>query len=114
MEDKSESTSVCSRLFQSCVVGVAVPDPETFRKWCKQRLDIEGEISELCNKPVSCCNDHICLPYVFRISELCLMHFLSFQEVKKAVLRELTDLGKEAGLVSFEQVSRDFRKLYRG
>ena len=41
-------------MFQSCVVGVAVPDPETFKKWCKQHVKIEASIPELCKNKVSC------------------------------------------------------------
>ena len=38
---------------QSCVIGVMVPDPETFSKWCHEKLDTNGMgISELCKNLV--------------------------------------------------------------
>ncbi|XP_066499414.1 long-chain-fatty-acid--CoA ligase 1 [Hoplias malabaricus] len=60
---------------QSFLVGVVVPDPEVFANWAKDRGFV-GSYAELCQNP----------------------------DVKKAVLRDMTAVGKEAGLKSFEQV----------
>ncbi|XP_062398563.1 long-chain-fatty-acid--CoA ligase 1 [Sardina pilchardus] len=60
---------------QSHLVGVVVPDPEVFTDWTKER-GIVGSYEELCQNP----------------------------DVKKAVLEDMTAVGKEAGLKSFEQV----------
>uniref|UniRef100_A0A3B4Z9S0 Long-chain-fatty-acid--CoA ligase n=1 Tax=Stegastes partitus TaxID=144197 RepID=A0A3B4Z9S0_9TELE len=60
---------------QSCLVGVVVPDPEVLPGFAKD-LGCHGSIEELCKKT----------------------------EVKKAILTEITKLGREAGLKSFEQV----------
>uniref|UniRef100_A0A671MDJ4 Arachidonate--CoA ligase n=1 Tax=Sinocyclocheilus anshuiensis TaxID=1608454 RepID=A0A671MDJ4_9TELE len=63
---------------QSYLIGVVVPDPEVFVDWAKER-GIVGSYEELCQNP----------------------------DVKKAVLEDMTAVGKEAGLKSFEQV-KDF------
>uniref|UniRef100_A0A8C1LSV8 Arachidonate--CoA ligase n=1 Tax=Cyprinus carpio TaxID=7962 RepID=A0A8C1LSV8_CYPCA len=60
---------------QSYLIGVVVPDPEVFVDWAKER-GIVGSYEELCQNP----------------------------DVKKAVLEDMTAVGKEAGLKSFEQV----------
>uniref|UniRef100_A0A8C2FSQ5 Arachidonate--CoA ligase n=1 Tax=Cyprinus carpio TaxID=7962 RepID=A0A8C2FSQ5_CYPCA len=60
---------------QSHLIGVVVPDPEVFVDWAKER-GIVGSYEELCQNP----------------------------DVKKAVLEDMTAVGKEAGLKSFEQV----------
>ncbi|XP_063051820.1 long-chain-fatty-acid--CoA ligase 6 [Engraulis encrasicolus] len=60
---------------QSHLVGIVVPDPEVFIDWAKDR-GIVGSYEELCQNP----------------------------DVKKAVLADMTSVGKEAGLKSFEQV----------
>ncbi|XP_031426084.1 long-chain-fatty-acid--CoA ligase 1 [Clupea harengus] len=60
---------------QSHLVGLVVPDPEVFTDWAKER-GIVGSYEELCQNP----------------------------DVKKAVLEDMTAVGKEAGLKSFEQV----------
>nr|XP_015197607.1 PREDICTED: long-chain-fatty-acid--CoA ligase 1-like isoform X2 [Lepisosteus oculatus] len=60
---------------QSHLVGIVVPDPEVFTDWAKER-GIVGSYEELCRNP----------------------------DVKKAVLEDMTVIGKEAGLKSFEQV----------
>uniref|UniRef100_A0A8C1TDG5 Arachidonate--CoA ligase n=1 Tax=Cyprinus carpio TaxID=7962 RepID=A0A8C1TDG5_CYPCA len=57
---------------------IVVPDPEVFVDWAKER-GIVGSYEELCQNP----------------------------DVKKAVLEDMTAVGKEAGLKSFEQV-KDF------
>uniref|UniRef100_A0A9J8AKE9 Arachidonate--CoA ligase n=1 Tax=Cyprinus carpio carpio TaxID=630221 RepID=A0A9J8AKE9_CYPCA len=61
---------------QSHLIGVVVPDPEVFVDWAKER-GIVGSYEELCQNPVS---------------------------FNKAVLEDMTAVGKEAGLKSFEQV----------
>ncbi|XP_075896542.1 long-chain-fatty-acid--CoA ligase 5 [Nelusetta ayraudi] len=60
---------------QSCLVAVVVPDPEVLPAQAKG-LGCSGSMEELCKN----------------------------LEVKKAILAEMTRLGKEAGLKSFEQV----------
>ncbi|KAM9546831.1 long-chain-fatty-acid--CoA ligase 1-like isoform 1-T1 [Salvelinus alpinus] len=60
---------------QSHLIGIVVPDPEVFIDWVKER-GIFGSYEELCQNP----------------------------DVKKEVLEDMTAVGKEAGLKSFEQV----------
>uniref|UniRef100_A0A8D0CKH1 Arachidonate--CoA ligase n=1 Tax=Scleropages formosus TaxID=113540 RepID=A0A8D0CKH1_SCLFO len=60
---------------QSYLIGIVVPDPEVFAEWARER-GIVGSYEELCQNP----------------------------DVKKAVLEDMTAVGKEAGLKSFEQV----------
>uniref|UniRef100_A0A8C7MCB1 Arachidonate--CoA ligase n=1 Tax=Oncorhynchus kisutch TaxID=8019 RepID=A0A8C7MCB1_ONCKI len=60
---------------KSHLIGIVVPDPEVFIDWVKER-GIIGSYKELCQHP----------------------------DVKKAVLEDMTAVGKEAGLKSFEQV----------
>ncbi|XP_060736644.1 long-chain-fatty-acid--CoA ligase 6 isoform X1 [Tachysurus vachellii] len=60
---------------QSYLIGIVVPDPEVFVNWVKER-GIVGSYEELCQNP----------------------------DVKKAVLEDMTAVGKKAGLKSFEQV----------
>uniref|UniRef100_A0A3P8SAH7 Long-chain-fatty-acid--CoA ligase n=1 Tax=Amphiprion percula TaxID=161767 RepID=A0A3P8SAH7_AMPPE len=60
---------------QSCLVAIVVPDPEVLPGFAKD-LGCHGSIEELCKKT----------------------------EVKKAIISDMTKLGKEAGLKSFEQV----------
>ncbi|XP_030646141.1 long-chain-fatty-acid--CoA ligase 6 isoform X2 [Chanos chanos] len=60
---------------QSYLIGIVVPDPEVFSDWAKERGFV-GSYEELCQNP----------------------------DVKKAVLEDMTAVGKEAGLKSFEQV----------
>uniref|UniRef100_A0A8C6UWH3 Arachidonate--CoA ligase n=1 Tax=Neogobius melanostomus TaxID=47308 RepID=A0A8C6UWH3_9GOBI len=60
---------------QSYLIGIVVPDPEVFVDWAKER-GIVGSHQELCQNP----------------------------DVKNAVLEDLKDVGKKAGLKSFEQV----------
>uniref|UniRef100_A0A4W5MQL1 Arachidonate--CoA ligase n=1 Tax=Hucho hucho TaxID=62062 RepID=A0A4W5MQL1_9TELE len=60
---------------QSHLIGIVVPDPEVFIDWVKER-GIVGSYEELCQNP----------------------------DVKKEVLEDMTAVGKEAGLKSFEQV----------
>nr|XP_046206597.1 long-chain-fatty-acid--CoA ligase 6-like isoform X4 [Oncorhynchus gorbuscha]XP_046206598.1 long-chain-fatty-acid--CoA ligase 6-like isoform X4 [Oncorhynchus gorbuscha] len=60
---------------KSHLIGIVVPDPEVFIDWVKER-GIIGSYTELCQHP----------------------------DVKKAVLEDMTAMGKEAGLKSFEQL----------
>ncbi|XP_056316857.1 long-chain-fatty-acid--CoA ligase 1a isoform X1 [Danio aesculapii] len=60
---------------QACLVGVVVPDPDFLPGWAKKR-GIEGSFNDMCKS----------------------------KEVKNAILEDMIQLGKEAGLKSFEQV----------
>ncbi|XP_035514959.1 long-chain-fatty-acid--CoA ligase 5 [Morone saxatilis] len=60
---------------QSCLVAIVVPDPEFLSGFAKN-LGCQGSIEELCKNT----------------------------EIMKAILSDMTKLGKEAGLKSFEQV----------
>ncbi|KFM62485.1 Long-chain-fatty-acid--CoA ligase 1, partial [Stegodyphus mimosarum] len=60
---------------KSCLVAIVVPDQKVVQNWCKMN-EIEGSWSEICEN----------------------------KAVKKMILTEITDLGKKAGLKSFEQV----------
>ncbi|XP_008312348.1 long-chain-fatty-acid--CoA ligase 5 [Cynoglossus semilaevis] len=60
---------------QSCLVAVVVPDPDVLPDFAKS-LGCQGSIEELCKRT----------------------------EIKKAILSDMTKLGREAGLKSFEQV----------
>ncbi|XP_028991187.1 long-chain-fatty-acid--CoA ligase 5 [Betta splendens] len=60
---------------QSCLVAVVVPDPEVLPSLAKT-LGCRGSVEELCKNT----------------------------EIKRAILADMTKLGKDAGLKSFEQV----------
>ncbi|XP_076855443.1 long-chain-fatty-acid--CoA ligase 5 isoform X3 [Brachyhypopomus gauderio] len=60
---------------QSCLVAIAVPDPDILPAWA-EKIGVKGSLQELCKN----------------------------QQIKKAVLSDLIKLGREAGLKSFEQV----------
>ncbi|XP_041672361.1 long-chain-fatty-acid--CoA ligase 5 [Cheilinus undulatus] len=60
---------------QSCLVAIVVPDPDVLPGFAKN-LGLSGSMEELCKN----------------------------KELKKAILSDMTKLGKEAGLKSFEQV----------
>ncbi|XP_074519020.1 long-chain-fatty-acid--CoA ligase 5 [Halichoeres trimaculatus] len=60
---------------QSCLVAVVVPDPEVLPGFA-EKLGCHGSVEELCKNT----------------------------QLKKAILSDMTKLGKEAGLKSFEQV----------
>uniref|UniRef100_A0A3Q4BYU3 Arachidonate--CoA ligase n=1 Tax=Mola mola TaxID=94237 RepID=A0A3Q4BYU3_MOLML len=60
---------------QSCLVGVVVPDPEVLPGFARN-LGVQGSLEELCKNT----------------------------NVKKAIISDMTKLGKQAGLKSFEQV----------
>jgi long-chain acyl-CoA synthetase len=62
--------------FQTFPVGIVVPDVEVVQEWAKKELNISCTLHELC------CN----------------------QLVKKAIIDDITKLGKEAKLKGFEQV----------
>ncbi|XP_053735911.1 long-chain-fatty-acid--CoA ligase 1-like isoform X1 [Synchiropus splendidus] len=61
---------------QACLVAVVVPDPDFLSTWTKKTLGLEGSFNDLCIN----------------------------QEVKAAILTDMVQLGKAAGLKSFEQV----------
>lgn len=42
--------------FQACLIGVAVPDPDTFPKFAKKTLGITGTMESLAANPVSDCD----------------------------------------------------------
>lgn len=60
---------------KSCVIGVIVPDVENVKYYAAEH-NIPGTLSVLCNHP----------------------------EIKQLIMSDITDLGKKAGLKSFEQV----------
>ncbi|XP_053306524.1 long-chain-fatty-acid--CoA ligase 5 [Spea bombifrons] len=60
---------------RACLVGVVIPDPEVLPDFAA-KLDVKGSYEELCKSAV----------------------------VKKAILDDMTKVGKQAGLKSFEQV----------
>ena len=39
--------------FQSCLVGILVPDPDVLPKHCSEKLKLTGSYEELCQNPVS-------------------------------------------------------------
>ncbi|XP_050392074.1 long-chain-fatty-acid--CoA ligase 5 isoform X1 [Patella vulgata] len=61
---------------QACLIGIVVPDPDLLPKFCKQKLNLTGNISDLARNP----------------------------EVKKAIMADLVEVGKKSGLQSFEQI----------
>ncbi|XP_064601397.1 long-chain-fatty-acid--CoA ligase 5-like [Liolophura sinensis] len=61
---------------KACLIGVAVPDADTFPKFAKKSLGIMGTLESLAANPAC----------------------------KKAILEDITEVGKKAGLQSFEQV----------
>jgi len=60
---------------KSCVIAIVVPDVENVKYYAAEH-NIPGTLSVLCNTP----------------------------EIKQLILNDITDLGKKAGLKSFEQV----------
>ncbi|GBM68158.1 Long-chain-fatty-acid--CoA ligase 1, partial [Araneus ventricosus] len=60
---------------KACLVGVIVPEMRVIRNWCNLN-EIEGSWKEICQN----------------------------EAVKKMILTDLTELGKKAGLKSFEQI----------
>lgn len=62
--------------FQSCIVGIVVPDVDVIKCWAQEN-GIPGTFSVLCNNP----------------------------EVKQLILDDMLAWGKEGGLKAFEQVS---------
>lgn len=65
-------------MFQSTVIAVVVPEVDCLKAWARAN-GIGGTLSVLCVDP----------------------------DVKSLILEDITELGKTAGLKSFEQVSRD-------
>lgn len=61
--------------FQSCIIAIVVPDVESVKCWAVEN-GIAGTLSILCNNP----------------------------EVKSLIFNDMTELGKQYGLKSFEQV----------
>ncbi len=56
------SSSVCVCFFQSCLVGIVVPDPEVMPEWAKKK-GIIGTYKDLCKNTVggtkpNCCRSH--------------------------------------------------------
>lgn len=70
------------RIFQSCIVAIVVPDVEVIKRWASQNR-IPGTFSVLCNNP----------------------------DIKNLILNDILQLGREAGLKSFEQV-RNLSNLF--
>ena len=62
---------------KSCVVAVVVPDVENVKFYAAEH-GIPGTLTTLCNTP----------------------------EIKQLIMNDVIDLGKKAGLKSFEQVTR--------
>lgn len=60
---------------KSCIVAVVVPDPETVPKFADEKLNLKGDMSEICKN----------------------------EDFKKAVVDSMVDFGKKAGLSSLEQ-----------
>jgi len=56
-------------------VAIVVPEPVYFQEYC-QKLGLSGSIEELCRN----------------------------KKIRRVILDELTKLGKEAGLMSYEQI----------
>ena len=67
---------------KSCVIAIVVPDVENVKYYSAEH-NIPGTLSVLCNNPV----------------------------IKQLILNDITDLGKKAGLKSFEQVRTGFVPL---
>lgn len=65
---------------KSCIVAIVVPDPETVPKYAEEKLNLKGQMSEICQN----------------------------EEFKKAVLASMVDIGKKAGLSSLEQAKDIF------
>lgn len=77
-----------------------IPDPEDLPGFAK-KLGVQGSLKELCKNMVMC--DSVSL-HPIAVGQESDWSFLFFQEMKKAILSDMTKLGKEAGLKSFEQV----------
>uniref|UniRef100_A0A336LMH8 Long-chain-fatty-acid--CoA ligase n=1 Tax=Culicoides sonorensis TaxID=179676 RepID=A0A336LMH8_CULSO len=70
-----EQVFVYGESLKSCVIAIVVPDVEILKRWATHN-NIAGTLSVLCNNP----------------------------DVKALILADMLDLGKQAGLKSFEQV----------
>lgn len=82
-------------------MGIVVPDLDDLPSFAK-KLGVQGSSEELCKNRVMCPSMSLRLITSGR-GNCCHFSFF-FQEIKKAILSDLTKLGKEAGLKSFEQV----------
>ena len=47
------TTMLTACFFQSCLVGILVPDPDVLPKHCSEKLKLTGSYEELCQNPVS-------------------------------------------------------------
>lgn len=63
-------------LLQSCIIAIVIPDVHVVKSWALEH-DIPGTLSELCEN----------------------------EEIKKAIMDDMSVWAKEAGLRPFEQVS---------
>lgn len=61
---------------KTCLIAVVVPDAEVLVPYCKKEMSLDDDLAALCANPA----------------------------VKKLILGDMTDVGKQAGLHSFEQV----------
>ena len=68
-------TYVYGDSLKACLVGVVVPDEEVLMAWAKKN-GVSGSFTDLCK----------------------------LEDVKTMILSEMTQLGKDSGLYSFEQV----------
>ncbi|GIX88374.1 long-chain-fatty-acid--CoA ligase 1 [Caerostris extrusa] len=79
MENGALLHTFCKYLYmaslKSCLVGIIVPDQKMLKDWCKAN-EIEGSWREICENKAA----------------------------KKMILTDITELGKKAGLKSFEQI----------
>lgn len=74
-EKNSDINLISIKFFQSCIVAIVVPNVETVKSWASSN-NIPGTLTVLCNNA----------------------------EIKNLILSDMTTLGKDAGLKSFEQV----------
>lgn len=96
---------VCS--FQSCLVGIVVPDPDFMPDWAKKK-GIVGTYKDLCKNTVGGAWLKLFqMLFGIDVENSTEDNFVFCQqELKKAILEDLVRLGKASGLHSFEQVRR--------
>lgn len=82
-----------------------VPDPEVLPGFAKN-LGVQGSLEELCKNTVMDGDTLVTLSLWWTHLMVCF-----FKEIKKAVLSDLTNIGREAGLKSFEQVMFKYLKI---
>ena len=70
---------------KACLVGIVVPDEEVLMPWAKKK-GVSGSFADLCK----------------------------LEDVKAMILSEMTQLGKDSGLYSFEQVQLPYLLINRG